>query len=205
MKSRLLGLASRNRHSQARPAAASGFPPTQSAIQSAICNLRSAITVLVPVAILSGCQLDRTGQPPKFAATDEWTRSYPLAAGGQVQVVNGTGLIEIRGGGGNRVEVHAERIGRAPTEQAAQELVPRIEIREDATPERVLLQTQGLSGIVIGVEVAVNYHLTVPAAAEVRARSANGEVRVTGLSGSVVVSSANGHVVGASLSGGVDA
>jgi hypothetical protein len=153
----------------------------------------------------AACTLDRTGQPPKFAASDTWTRSYPLAAGGQVQVVNGTGLIEIRGDSGNRVEVRAERVGRAPTEQAARELVPRIGIREDVTPERVLVQTQGLSGIVIGVEVTVNYHLTVPAATDVRARSANGEVRVTDLAGGVVVSSANGNVVGANLSGAVDA
>jgi putative adhesin len=181
-------------------------------LQSASCDLKSAIptliagiAVLAPLAILTGCQLDHTGQPPKFAASDEWTRSYPLAAGGQVQVVNGHGVIDIRGGRGDRVEVRAERVGRAPTEQAARDLVPRIEIREDITPERVLLQTQGLSGIVIGVEVSVNYHLTVPAAAAVRARSANGEVRVTDLSGGVVISSANGQVIGANLSGGVDA
>jgi hypothetical protein len=180
-------------------------PAAQSAIQSAICTLKSAIAVLAPVAILTGCQLDRTGQPPRFTASDEWTRSYPLAAGGQVQVVNGTGLIEIRGGSDDRVEVRAERIGRAPTEQAARDLVPRIQIREDVTPERVLLQTEGLGGIVIGVEVAVNYRMTVPAAAEVRARSANGEVRVSDLSGRVVISSANGQVSGRNLAGGVDA
>jgi hypothetical protein len=174
-------------------------------LESATCNLRSAIAVLASIASLTGCQLDHTGQPPKFTASDEWTRSYPLADGGQVQVVNGTGNIEIRGGAGNRVEVRAERVGRGPSEQAARELVPRIAIREDVTPERVLLQTQGLSGIVIGVEVTVNYHLTVPAAAEVRARSANGDVRVTDLSGRVVISSANGQVIGANLSGGVDA
>jgi hypothetical protein len=179
--------------------------PSNRRIQSAIRHLQSAVAVLGPVAILIGCQLDHTGQPPRFTASDEWTRSYPLTAGGQVQVVNGSGAIEIRGGTGERVEVRAERVGRAPSEQAAHELVPRIEIREDATPERVLLQTQGLSGIVIGVEVAVNYHLTVPAAAEVRARSANGEVRVADLSGRVVISSANGQVIGRNLSGGVDA
>jgi len=183
-----------------------GPPPgTQSTIQSAIGSLKSAIAVLAPVTILIGCQLDHTGQPPKFTARDQWTRSYPLAAGGQVQVVNGTGVIEIRGSTEDRVEVRAERIGHAPTDQAARELVPRIAIREDITPERVLLQTQGLSGIVIGVEVSVDYHLTVPAAAEVRARSANGDVRVADLSGHVVISSANGQVIGANLSGGVDA
>jgi hypothetical protein len=157
------------------------------------------------IAAAAACTLDRTGQPPKFTASDVWTRSYPLTAGGQLQVVNGTGLIEIHGGSGDRVEVGAERIGRAAAEQAARELVPRIAIREDITPERVLLQTQGLSGIVIGVEVTVNYRVTVPAATEVRARSANGDVDVADLSGRVVISSANGQVIGRNLSGGVDA
>jgi hypothetical protein len=179
----------------------------KSVIESAIRTLRSAISValVLGAASAAGCGLDHTGQAPKFTASDEWTRSYPLAAGGQVQVVNGTGRIEIRGGSESRVDVRAERVGRAPTEQAARELVPRIEIREDVTPDRVLLQTQGLGGIVIGVDVEVNYQLTVPAAAQVRARSANGEVRVTDLSGAVTITSANGQVTGRNLAGGVDA
>jgi hypothetical protein len=178
-----------------------------SVIESAVCTLRSVISaaLVLGAACGAGCGLDHTGQRPSFSASDEWTRSYPLTAGGQVQVVNGTGRIEIRGGSESRVEVRAQRVGRAPTERAARELVPRIEIREDVTPDRVLLQTQGLSGIVIGVEVEVNYQLTVPAAAQVRARSANGEVRVADLSGAVTITSANGHVTGRNLAGGVDA
>lgn len=179
--------------------------PTKRGFVGRMRSAAPAIGIALAVGGGTACTLDRTGQPPKFTASDEWTRSYALAGGGQVQVVNGGGLIEIRGGSDDRVEVRAERIGRAPTEQAARELVPRIEIREEITAERVLLQTQGLSGLVIGVEVTVNYHLTVPAAAEVRARSANGEVRATDLAGRVVISSANGHVLGRNLSGGVDA
>jgi membrane-associated protease RseP (regulator of RpoE activity) len=182
----------------------------KAAIQSAICNLKSAISAAALSAALFaaagvGCQMSRSGTGPQFTASDEWTRSYPLAEGGDVQVVNGPGTIEIHGGGGSIVDVKAERIGRAPTDAAARELVPRIRIREEITPSTVLVQTEGLSGIVIGVDVRVNYRLTVPASTRIRARSANGEVRVSDVAGRVTLTSANGPVSGRNLSGGVEA
>lgn len=152
----------------------------------------------------AGCQTHRGGAFEGRAA-DEWTRSYPLAAGGEVQIVAGSGSVDIQGGSGSTVDVRAERVARAATDAAARELVPRIEIREDITPERVLLQTQGLGGIVIGVEIEVNYHVTMPATARLRVRTANGKVSVADMAGRVVISSANGEVIGRNLSGGVDA
>src|SRR5262245_13165294 len=64
-------------------------------------------------------------------ATDEWKRSYPMAAGGEFQIVGANGSVEIQGGSGSTVEVRAERVARASSDAAARELLPRIEIRED--------------------------------------------------------------------------
>lgn len=68
-----------------------------------------------------------------------------------------------------------------------------------------MLLTEGLSGIVIGVAVEVNYHVTMPSSARVRVRAANGDVNVSDLAGQVVLSSTNGQVIGKNLRGGVDA
>jgi hypothetical protein len=164
------------------------------------------IGVSVAVLCLAACDLahHRSG-PLEGRAADEWTRSYPLAADAEVQIVGASGSIDVQGGNGTTVEVRAERVARASTDAAARELLPRIEIREDITPERILLQTQGLGGIVIGVEVEVNYHLTVPSGARLRLRTANGAVTVADMNGRVVISSANGEVTGRNLRGGVDA
>ncbi len=42
-------------------------------------------------------------------ATDEWTHTYPLAAGGQVRIGNTNGKVDIEGIDGNTVEIRAER------------------------------------------------------------------------------------------------
>jgi putative adhesin len=138
-------------------------------------------------------------------ATDEWRRSYALAADGELQIVGANGSVEIQGGSGSTVEVRAERVARASTDAAAKEILPRIEIREDVSPDKVVLQTQGLAGIVIGVEVEVSYHVTMPTTARARVRAVNGDVRVSDIDGRVVLSSTNGEVIGRNLRGGVDA
>ncbi len=115
------------------------------------------------------------------------------------------GSVEIQGGTGSTVEVRAERIARASTDAAAREILPRIGIREDVSPDKIVLQTEGLAGIVIGVAVEVNYHITMPSSARARVRAVNGDVTVVDVDGQVVLSSTNGEVIGRNLRGGVDA
>src|SRR5712692_4044833 len=82
-------------------------------------------------------------------ASDEWTRSYPLAAGGEVRIINTNGKIDIEGVDGSTVEVQARRIARAATDEGARELLPRISIREDIKPARVSIETERM-GMLIG-------------------------------------------------------
>jgi len=86
-----------------------------------------ALTGCVPIHDLSG------------RATDEWTHTYPLNAGGEVRIANTNGRIDIEGTGGSTVEVRAERIARGATDSAALDLLPRITITEDVSPDRVSL------------------------------------------------------------------
>ena len=71
-------------------------------------------------------------------ASDEWTRTYPLAADGEVQITNANGSIEVEGVDGAMVDVRAERIARGATDAAARELLPRIDHqgRHQAEPRR---------------------------------------------------------------------
>src|SRR5689334_4950299 len=95
-------------------------------------------------------------------ASDEWTRRYPLSAGGEIRIVNTNGRIEVEGTSGSTVEVRAERIARGATDEAARELLPRIVIKEEATPDRVSLATEKMSGILLGVSFEVRYHVKAP-------------------------------------------
>lgn len=138
-------------------------------------------------------------------ATDEWTRTYPLAAGGEVRIVNTNGRIEVEAADGNSVEVRAERIARAATDEGARELLPRITIKEDISPDRVSIETERLGGIMIGAGYEVRYHVRAPKAATVDVTNTNGAVLVTGLAGKVAAHTTNGSVTTKNLTGPVDA
>jgi hypothetical protein len=150
----------------------------------------------------AGCDTTHPGRM-NSTASDDWTRSYPLSGGGEVQLVGASGSIDVVGGSGTGVEVRAERIARASSDAAARDLLPRIRIREDIQPDKIVLQTEGLSGLVIGVEVAVNYHVTVPSSARVHVRT-DGGVNVANLTARTVVSATNGAVTVKDSSGGLE-
>jgi hypothetical protein len=138
-------------------------------------------------------------------ATDEWTRTYPLTAGGEVRIVNTNGKIDIEGVDGSTVEVRAEKIAHGATDAAARELLPRIAIKEDVRPDRVSLETERLSGILIGVSFEVRYHVRAPKNAVVNVTNTNGQVALTALTGNVTAHTTNGGVNGKGLSGSLDA
>ena len=76
-------------------------------------------------------------------ASDEWVRSYELRPDGEIQVSASNGTIELEGCDGKTVEVRAERIAHAVNDEAARELVSKIEISEEVTPDRVAVRTEG--------------------------------------------------------------
>jgi hypothetical protein len=160
--------------------------------------------LLLPAAfVLAGCDLSLGHLTAR--ATDEWTRSYPLQAGGEVRIVNTNGKIDIEGTDGSTVEVRAERIARGATDAAARELLPRIVIKEDIRPDRVSLETERMSGIMIGAAFEVRYHVRAPKKAVVNITNTNGQVALAALDGKVRAQTTNGGVNGRGLSGGVDA
>jgi hypothetical protein len=164
---------------------------------------RVAVLALPLALVLAGCDLSLGHLSAR--ATDEWTHTYPLTPGGEIRIANTNGLIDVEGVDGSTVEVRAERIAKGSTEAAAKELLPRIVIKEDAKPDRVSIETERMSGIMIGAGFEVRYHVRAPKNALVNATNTNGLVSVKGLSGKVVAHTTNGGVKGSNLSGGVDA
>jgi DUF4097 and DUF4098 domain-containing protein YvlB len=169
------------------------------------CVPRRFAVLLLPLAVaVAGCDMAFHGHLTA-RATDEWTRSYPLAAGGEVRIVNTNGKIDVEGVDGSTVEVRAERVARATTEAAARELLPRIVIKENTTPDRISLETERMSGIMLGAAFEVRYHVRAPKNAVINITNTNGQVALTALDGKVRAHTTNGGVNGKALTGGVDA
>ena len=60
-------------------------------------------------------------------ASDEWVRSYELRPDGEIQVSASNGTIDLEGYDGKTVEVRAARTARAVNDEAARELVSKID------------------------------------------------------------------------------
>lgn len=174
-----------------------------------ICNLTPVISSKGRLVLLAGLALAACRAPGREQltgrASDEWTRTYTLAEGGEVQITNAQGAVDVQAFDGNSVEVRAERIAQASTDAAAAEIVPRITIREEITPGKVALRTERLGGIVIGVETEVRYHVRAPRRALIRVRAVNGTLTARGFSGRVILTGVNGGVTSEDLTGGVEA
>src|SRR5450759_5677774 len=70
---------------------------------------RVAVFVLPLAVALAGCDVSLGNLTAR--ATDEWTHTYPLIAGGEVRIVNTNGRVDVEGVEGSTVEV---RPARAP-------------------------------------------------------------------------------------------
>jgi DUF4097 and DUF4098 domain-containing protein YvlB len=162
------------------------------------------VLALLPVAaLLAGCEMahvELTGR-----ATDQWTRTYTLARGGQVEIVNTNGTIELEGADIEQVEIRAERIAKAATDEAARALLPKIEIKEDVTPDHIRLETGRIEGFTIGIGFEVRYTVRAPRHTTIRVTNTNGQVSATGLTGIMFAKTTNGGVKASNVSGELSA
>lgn len=156
------------------------------------------------VVSLAGCDLVMTDLSAR--ATDEWKRTYTVAAGGRIEVLNLNGKIEVEPSSGNTFEVRAERIGRGASEAAAKEALGRIEIVEQASEREVRIETRvARTGIFSHGGGEVRYFLRVPAGSDLRVRTVNGGVTLTEVSGTLKADTTNGGIDGRRLSGSLEA
>jgi hypothetical protein len=136
-------------------------------------------------------------------ASDTWDRTYTVSPGGRVELENGNGAIEVTQATDGKLSVHAERIAKASSDEAAKQLLAKIEIVENVKPDAVRLETRAPKVMRGGAEV--KYSMKVPAGLSVHVTNTNGTVTLTGLANAVDANTTNGGIHGENLSGTVSA
>jgi hypothetical protein len=136
-------------------------------------------------------------------AQDEWTRTYTISPGGRLEIENINGTIDASPADGSQVEVRAERMAKARTDEAAAELLKQIEIAEEVSAGGVRLETKVPR--MRNVNHQVRYTVRVPKGLAVNFETTNGRVRLENLDGQIVASTTNGGVTGTGLRGSVTA
>jgi hypothetical protein len=135
-------------------------------------------------------------------ANEEWTHSYPLAAGGTVEIININGPITVSPGAAGTVEVHAAISAKAFTEAGAREILAKGRIQETKDPAHVRVETMSPRSVRGSYEV--NYDVRVPASAKADLSVTNGPLKADGLSGKLKATAVNGRVDLTNMSAAID-
>lgn len=146
-------------------------------------------------------------------ATETWSRTYKVAADGRFELINVNGKITAESTDGAEIIVEGRKTAKASSDEAAKELLPRLEIREEVGDSTVRVESRPprLSGF-SGHEI--EWTVKVPKGIVVDFRTVNGGVRLNGLSNEIHAKTTNGGVKGegiaaskievSAVNGGVD-
>ena len=147
------------------------------------------------IVALGACNLQLSTD---VEAKDQWTRTYPLTAEGELVLTTSNGRIEITGGDTDKVVVTAERIVRAATEEVANEQLRIFEMKEEIAPNRVSIDSSS-KDVSLNVRRTVSYTVTLPRTAAVTLHSRNGEIRASNIGGHFAAESTNGRITATGL------
>jgi DUF4097 and DUF4098 domain-containing protein YvlB len=139
--------------------------------------------------------------------TAQWHKTYQLDQAGRVEIGNINGKIEVEPSTGNTVDVTAVKKARGATPEAAKAALERATINEDVSSGRVKIETKiaRSEGIFGGNNVSVEYHVRVPAGAEVKFTTVNGGIDISGLEGRITAETTNGGVSTRGVKGQLEA
>ncbi len=164
--------------------------------------------LLLPLLLgpLAGC--DIVTADLRSEETAQWHKTYQLDANGRLEINNVNGKIEVEPSTGNTVDVTALKKARGASSEAAKAALDRASIAEDVSSGRIRIDTKvaHMGGIVFnGGNATVEYHVKVPAGAEVKLTTVNGGIEITGLTGRITAETTNGGVTTRDVSGQLEA
>jgi hypothetical protein len=168
----------------------------------------SALTLPLLLGSLASAGCDIVTADLRSEETSQWHKTYQLDANGRLEISNVNGKIEVEPSAGNTVMITAIKKVRGGSPEAAKAALERATITEDVTSSRIKIDTKvaRTGGFNLGGgNVQVEYHVKVPAGAEVRFTTINGGIEITGLTGRITAETTNGGVTTRNVSGQLEA
>jgi Putative adhesin len=169
-------------------------------------RLLPALILPLVLGVLAGC--DIVTADLRSEETAQWHKTYQLDANGRLEINNINGKIDVEPSTGNSVDVSAVKKARGASAESAKASLDRATIVEDVSSGRIKIDTkiEKLSGVVFnGGNITVEYHVKVPAGAEVKVTTVNGGIEITGLHGRISAETTNGGVTTRDVSGQLEA
>jgi hypothetical protein len=132
-------------------------------------------------------------------AVDTWTRTYTVAKDGRFELINVNGRITAEPTDGAELVVEGRRSAKARSDEAAKELLTKLEIREEVGGSTIRVESRPprFNGGFNGHEI--EWTIKVPKGVTVDLRTVNGGVRLGALTGSIHAKTTNGGVKGTGM------
>jgi hypothetical protein len=154
-------------------------------------SLALVVTLLVAPAALNAQR-----------AEGSFERTFSVSGPVQLNVENGSGRVQVRGGANNSVVIRARVVANAREGDGAA-LVREV---EQNPPVRQTGNIISIGNPVRRVEkVSINYEITVPQATQGKVSSGSGDVDCAGINGPLSATSGSGNVIVNEVSGSVNA
>jgi hypothetical protein len=168
----------------------------------------ASVAVVLGVAFASAaCEIDTDGFGRLTgSASDEWSRGYPMIPGGELTILNVNGAIDVGPAVGSTIEVHAERMARALTDERARELLKSLQIKEEVAPNRVRIETNAPRDWTMAAGTRqIRYQVGIPNGLRATFETVNGGVHLANVSGHIVAWTTNGGVSARGVGGSLEA
>ena len=145
---------------------------------------------------------DKERDREKYEEKFEKTVSLPVT--GEVSVGNISGDIEVTTWDKAEVQISALKVSRAETMERAKENADLVEIKVEKVGNRVVITTEypknmGWRGR--SINVSVNYNLTIPNRASLRANSVSGDINTQRIGGNARLKTVSGDVIAREIGG----
>ena len=158
--------------------------------------LTGVVTVAIASFALAGCDDIALGGWDRVQ--EDFHYSYPLNAGGRIEVENQNGAIEISGWDQNNVDISGTKYA-----SSADRLK---EVRVDISPTAGFITIRTVRPQSWPGNMGVRYMIRVPARTELsRVASSNGAIRVDAVEGAAHLRTSNGPITATGMSGGLEA
>ena len=168
-------------------------------VRPARLRLSTAGAIAAAVLAVGGCTLNLSN---KAEARNQWQRHYTLAQGGTLDVRNTNGIIRIEPADGNTVEITADRVVQAATDEAARDGLAKFDIRETVAPDHIAIDSSNRGpGVMLNLSRHADYHIRVPQWTNLTLETTNGTIDLAGprLSGTFHAETTNGSITAVGL------
>jgi DUF4097 and DUF4098 domain-containing protein YvlB len=159
-------------------------------------NRLGVVALMLAAACAAGC-----GSQP--SAEGSFDKALTVSGPIRIELTNGSGDSHVTAGPAGEVRIHGEIQVRAWSDKSGQRRVDEIQSAPPVVQEGSLIRIGGSGWS--SKDVSIDYTITVPADAEIRATTGSGDLEINGLKGPANFIAGSGDIKASKISGDVHA